>query len=252
MKANEPSNLTDTVDKAELVKRLRKFADAVDLLDSGSRYTISMRRETKAILSEAADFIASHTEGAGAEPVAWQWRYKYGDEKWGGWQNTRRYDAEELLRNNVLIAEETRPLYTSPTLPGDVVVVPREPTLAMSLAGEAEYTRKGLGVWSDFHAIYRSMIAAAPIPTPEGKVADADGWQDISTAPKDGTLIIAYGHSTRVPDRGGRGQQTVIHFLDRVTFIAWTSLGNFWSEQGFSFEPTHWRPLPVPPSSERE
>jgi hypothetical protein len=43
----------------------------------------------------------------------------------------------------------------------DMVMVPREPTLAMSIAGEAEYTRKGLGVWSDFHAIYRAMIEAA-------------------------------------------------------------------------------------------
>lgn len=42
------------------------------------------------------------------------------------------------------------------------VSVPREPTLAMSIAGEAEYQRKGLGLWSDFHAIYRAMIAAAP------------------------------------------------------------------------------------------
>ena len=43
---------------SDLVERLKKTADAVDLLDSGSRYTLSMRNATKAILTEAADALS--------------------------------------------------------------------------------------------------------------------------------------------------------------------------------------------------
>src|SRR5690242_6585373 len=60
------------------------------------------------------DICAAITAALAAEPgeaVAWQWRYKYDDGKWGGWQNERRADADALLRENVLIAEESRPLY---------------------------------------------------------------------------------------------------------------------------------------------
>jgi hypothetical protein len=217
MKANEPSNMTDTVDKTELRDRiLASFERVLTAWSLDESAPEPLRDELRRFVTWLPELrslgIASHTEGAGAEPVAWQWRYKYGDEKWGGWQNTRRYDAEELLRNNVLIAEETRPLYTSPTLPGDVVVVPREIVDGLredfrtvrKWSGSAlvanelpkRETREGLSeLYRDLCTLGNSLdyyadqlaarIAAAPIPTPEGKVADApQQWP----MPEDGML----------------------------------------------------------------
>lgn len=54
--------------------------------------------------------------------------------------------------------------------------VPVEPTLSMSIAGEAEYTRQGLGVWSDFIAIYRAMLSAAPVKPVYVAQEVVQGW----------------------------------------------------------------------------
>ena len=70
---------------------------------------------------------------------------------------------------------------------------------------------------------------------------EAEGWRDISTAPKDGTIVLVY-----VPD------------FDKVTeawFCEQTGLwprDNAYSEEGEPCNiglPTHWRPLPAPPTT---
>lgn len=57
------------------------------------------------------------------------------------------------------------------------------------------------------------------------------GWRDISTAPKDGTEILALG------DQYGRP----------VRFVAiWNGL-HWYAGWGDSIQPTHFQPLPAPP-----
>ena len=70
---------------------------------------------------------------------------------------------------------------------------------------------------------------------------EAEGWRDISSAPKDGTTVLVY-----VPD------------FEKVTeawFCEQTGLwprDNAYSDEGQPCNvgmPTHWRPLPAPPST---
>ena len=61
-----------------------------------------------------------------------------------------------------------------------------------------------------------------------GYVVERD-WQDISTAPRDGTWIITYGADTPISDG----------------FVL-----DYWpcDEDAWNGNPTHWRPLPAPPT----
>lgn len=83
--------------------------------------------------------------------------------------------------------------------------------------------------------------------------APADGWQDISTAPKDGTRIDLYGPSGRFPNcRWGRH--------DAESRAPWGEEHwrgvPFYRLHGIEQQApvTHWRPLPAPPviAEERE
>lgn len=60
------------------------------------------------------------------------------------------------------------------------------------------------------------------------------GWQPISSAPRDGSYVLGFGpHETR-----GSYMDAIHFYRDRWT-ITWMD--------GFG-EPTHWRPLPAPPT----
>ena len=91
---------------------MTRIAEIADRL-----HRLAKRREDEgiytdaALCEEAAAYLSAALTAEPGEAVAWQWRYKYDDGKWGGWQNERRADADALLRENVLIAEESRPLY---------------------------------------------------------------------------------------------------------------------------------------------
>lgn len=61
-------------------------------------------------------------------------------------------------------------------------------------------------------------------------------WQDISTAPKDGTLVLL-AYSTG-PDPFNWGMATA-----RYRWSGWHTVNG----NPRSFEPTHWQPLPEPP-----
>jgi uncharacterized protein (DUF2237 family) len=65
-------------------------------------------------------------------------------------------------------------------------------------------------------------------------MTDKAAWQDISTAPKDGTRILLY--------RPGNGWCVV---------IAWwsESAGAYGDYAGFFKDATHWMPLPSPPEA---
>ncbi|WP_019573403.1 hypothetical protein [Curvibacter lanceolatus] len=80
----------------------------------------------------------------------------------------------------------------------------------------------------------------------------AEGWQPIETAPKDGTSIIGwhakYGARETKMNFYGEGSQG---YADHMAGKGPLECGWDWSEPkngwGFSWEPTHWRPLPPPP-----
>lgn len=68
-------------------------------------------------------------------------------------------------------------------------------------------------------------------------------WQPIETAPKDGTPILLYWP-------GHRGHIATNCFVARWNVLAedWLSSGQpVWRGAGI-YEPTHWMPLPEPPS----
>ncbi|WP_136685681.1 DUF551 domain-containing protein [Falsirhodobacter xinxiangensis] len=82
------------------------------------------------------------------------------------------------------------------------------------------------------------VLAALSMPAP----APAQAWRDIGTAPRDGTLILAYRPQAaqtgdpvidvvRTQKYPRRSFQGVEHYTDRAC------------------HPTHWMPLPAPPAA---
>lgn len=66
-------------------------------------------------------------------------------------------------------------------------------------------------------------------------------WQDISTAPKDGTWFLA---ATTDP------HPAFVGMIEETMWIVRWDDGHWRIElDGQSARPTHWQPLPVPPSS---
>lgn len=66
-------------------------------------------------------------------------------------------------------------------------------------------------------------------------------WRPISTAPKDGTYIIVY----RPKFDGG--------YIPRVGIDYWSEkLHGVWAKSRKDTPPTHWMPLPDPPSVTKE
>lgn len=84
----------------------------------------------------------------------------------------------------------------------------------------------------------RLMFAAADkleaLPTDDAAV---EGWQPIETAPKDGSRVLAiWLYRPGDADAGSKSHGV-------VRWCGW------WDSHGFTVpKPTHWRPLPEPPS----
>lgn len=69
--------------------------------------------------------------------------------------------------------------------------------------------------------------------------AGRDGWQDIETAPRDGTHIWAFN-----------GEQGVMKWIEGDGFSLWVWVDELLSDADPSpDQPTHFRPLPQPPAS---
>ena len=72
-------------------------------------------------------------------------------------------------------------------------------------------------------------------------------WRDISTAPKDGTLVDLWCINHLRWDKAGQ----------RVTSVSWGAVSDWMGNErqdwqhghGEDFEPTHWMPLPAPPAA---
>lgn len=75
--------------------------------------------------------------------------------------------------------------------------------------------------------------------------AERDGWKPIETAPKDGSSILCF-----VPlDTMG------VPFNHRVLALRYEARKSKWLTDVYAFvpfEPTHWRPLPSPPTPDGE
>ena len=69
--------------------------------------------------------------------------------------------------------------------------------------------------------------------------AAAGEWQPIETAPKDGTLIIAYRP---------KGNKYIRNVSQDYWMITETGRG-VWAKSNSYREPTHWHPLPAPPKN---
>ena len=77
-------------------------------------------------------------------------------------------------------------------------------------------------------AILASLAHPAPAPTPEAVA----GWQPIETAPSE--HLIFYGNTRHDA---------------RTVFTGWKAQnGRYYADNGDSVKPTHWMPLPAPPS----
>lgn len=74
------------------------------------------------------------------------------------------------------------------------------------------------------------------------------GWQPIETAPKDGTHILAYRSPLGIRVTNITNPPTVVHWFgdsDEPGF--YTSVNE--REPDYPFHPTHWQPLPDPPTA---
>lgn len=104
---------------------------------------------------------------------------------------------------------------------------------ARSLAGDLTFAADESGGAS----VKLTELAAETI---DGLVAalQAQRWQPIESAPKDGTRVLIYGPSDFIP--GGRG----------ISLASWdysTWVGDFHEEVYAGEGPTHWMPLPEAP-----
>lgn len=166
---------------SELIARLRKFADGVDLLDGGSAYTISMRRETRAILNEAA----SRLEAIGG-PVGWET-----PEEWALEQEVfnaaNHSDVPDWARKTIADLWRQYCIAASPT-PSDHVAVPvetiRNAVLSCSHTITAEEIVLRRSDKMDGNALNQlhQRLTAALIPTkPEAGESDwpyPEAWRD--------------------------------------------------------------------------
>jgi len=83
-----------------------------------------------------------------------------------------------------------------------------------------------------------SAIRAALEAALSAQVQDVPGWQDISTAPRDGTTVLLYAPGWDSPKTG------------------WTYGKDDWRDCPYSHKgsenylPTHWMPLPAAPAKQ--
>jgi hypothetical protein len=77
-------------------------------------------------------------------------------------------------------------------------------------------------------------------------------WREIESAPKDGTPILISGGTFCHPDSMGGPEP-----FRGVSIARWDRFWNEWSgnptshDDCLSHEPTHWMPLPPPPTQEQ-
>lgn len=90
----------------------------------------------------------------------------------------------------------------------------------------------------------------APLPPPVDSVSAscAETWQPIETAPQDGRMILVFPSSTWTEDT--EGDYEVTYWDAQADYIAGQFVGAWhrWCSPDDYAGPTHWMPLPLPPS----
>lgn len=118
-------------------------------------------------------------------------------------------------------------------IPADIIEAAREAAaITWGQDGCIELAREFRSGMRDDSGSVQTAVAAL--------VADRqrDQWQDISTAPKDGTTVLLFAPGWDSPNTGWR-----------FTEDAWQDCPYSHRGDG-SYEPTHWQPLPAAPKGE--
>lgn len=102
--------------------------------------------------------------------------------------------------------------------------------------------------WSDVVRGTGKVALSADLGRAAAALRDLTEWRDISTAPKDGTLILCF-----YPDRHGQDRLSLRYWA----VGDWPSSGRTegWSDQHRQLrrtDPTHWPPLPSAPNQAKE
>ena len=108
---------------------------------------------------------------------------------------------------------------------------------AVKLLAEVLSVAHGKGpMWQHEMQATALLARLRPLMVPE--------WQTIETAPKDGTHVIGW-----FPEFGkaGKARQTAPSYAENVY---WNGVEWSWVQDGDTpiHQPTHWMPLPAPPS----
>lgn len=207
----------------------------------------------------SSSLTVDSAQAGSAEPVAWQCRHFDREEQaWGEWHDCRT-DQLDILRNN---GYEVRPLYAAPT----------------PVAAGSRPSTHWDGCWRDsgHHAcavaeIERMLqslqsigaVIRTDVPGERKEEEKVSKWQSIDSAPKDGTLFLAfcpdmpafYDGFWSFRPKGPPGI-AVCHWddyrdpqcgqLEPTGFV----LSHIARDSGGSvyvLKPSHWMPLPEPP-----
>ena len=100
---------------------------------------------------------------------------------------------------------------------------------------------------------YESAISAWNARTHSAEIAgalrDAEGWQPIETAPRDGSRILAMIRWSWSDGTDGEAQDVIYWYAGGKFWVCGTPM-NYVQGLDEGVEPTHWRPLPAPPTQD--
>lgn len=133
-------------------------------------------------------------------------------------------------------------------------LVPVEPTEKMLAQGKYAYAMTHeddalRGAW----AVMLSAAPASPLPEGGGQCSgitgELSGWQDISTAPKDGTEVLIW--ATYYPPGHPVTARWDFDTYSKTPIPRWVSRDPIYGRRAFIDRPaTHWMPLPAAPTGD--
>jgi hypothetical protein len=106
-----------------------------------------------------------------------------------------------------------------------------------------------VAIW---HAVARAALSVLEPRIEQLERELAEGWQDIATAPKDGTRVIVYS-TTDTPHYADQDYVATVlqgEHVEEVQVARWCEDFEEWELQ-FIGAPLFWCPLPPPPTGER-
>lgn len=105
--------------------------------------------------------------------------------------------------------------------------------VALSASDAACYAYPGEDQGPLRDAFVQGAISAFPAPLTPSR--EGEGWREIESAPTDGRSVLVF--CPRAPDHG----------YERIR-LTWRKDGKWQGANNTSWPPTHWMPLPAPPS----